>query len=228
MLGKTTRSVAAAFLVLAAVPGCSGGADSAPPAAAPGPSASSPSASSPSSSPSPPAEPSASAPGGPPPTSTPAPVARGVPVQVPVERPEGLPEAERLRAPTVPFERQAVYDDGVTLAVRDVAHATTRSTGAGAQPGQPVTSLTVELRNGSPVPVDLTGVVVSAVSGAQQAPASPVYGEGQQDFAGIAAPGSALAATYSFTIPPSELDDVTVTVDFDGRHAPAVWRGSLR
>lgn len=218
MHGRITRSVAAACAGLAAAAGCSDTPDSAPPVA--GPSASS--------SPMPAEQPSEGATGAPSPATTPAAAPRGVPVQVPVERPEGVPEAERLRAPAVPFDRPAVYDDGVRLLVREVAQGTTTGTGAGAQPGQPVTSLTVELRNGSAEPIDLTGVVVSAVSGAQRAPAVPVYGEGQQDFSGVAPPGSALAATYSFSIPPSDLDDVAVTVDFDGRHAPAVWRGSLR
>lgn len=149
-------------------------------------------------------------------------------VQVPVQRPGALPAAQRLSASPVPFDGRAVYSDGVALQVRAVTSGTSTATGAGAQPGQDVTSLTLALSNGSATSIDLTGVVVSASYGPSDTPADPVYGEGQEDFAGTAEPGGVLSARYSFAIPSDQLDDVTVTMDFDGRHAPAVWRGELR
>jgi hypothetical protein len=168
-------------------------------------------------------------------TPTPTPTPTGVPggaqpaqVHVPVQRPGALPPEQRLDAPVVPFDGRAVYRDGVALVVREVTHGTTTATGAGAQPGQDVTSVVLDFRNGSSAPIDLTGVVVTAGYGPARTPADPVYGEGQEDFSGTVEPGAVLSAAYSFAIPSEQLDQITLTVDFDGRHAPAVWKGELR
>lgn len=195
---------------------------------------------------------SRSAPGGPPPSSSPlpSPAATAAPTaaaptaaapaagpsrpvpgpspgQVLVQRPDAVAPAQRLRAPAVPFDAPARYSDGVVLAVRDVRHAVVSDTGPGALPGQAVTTLVVEASNGSRTPLELSGVVMSVTVGPDRTPADPVYGGEQEDFSGILEPGARTSAVYSFAIPARARGAVTLTMDMDGRHAPAVWRGAV-
>ena len=224
MSGRQARSDAALAVLACAVVGlvtaCSGSssASSSLAAGATGSPSSRPAAGSPSPSPAP----AATSAGQP---TTAAPRADEVPVLA--VRPGAAPPSERLAAPTVPFDAPAAFPDGVTVRVRDVAHAVTSDTGAGARPGQDVTTLAVELVNGSPRPVDLSGVVVAVTHGPDRVRADPVYGGGQEDFSGAVPRGGRAAAVYAFALPRKARGDVTLTVDFDGRHAPAVWRGAV-
>ena len=215
--GRAGSAAALGLLAVGLVAGCSGSADAPSAARSVRAQAAPPSASaspSPSATAAPAATPSSGA-------------ARGEGVAVLAQRPGALPPDRRLAAPAVAFDAPAAYPDGVTLHVREVAHTVSGDSGPGAQPGRPVSTLRIELVNGSPDPVDLSGVVVAATYGADRAVADLVYGDGQQDFSGVVASGGRAEAVHAFSIPPQARGDVTLTVDLDGRHAPAVWRGAV-
>lgn len=144
-----------------------------------------------------------------------------------VERPGAPPPAQRLAAPAVAFDQPAAYPDGLSVRVRSTTSSVTTATGAGATADQPITTLVLEVSNSTSAPVDLTGVVVTAAYGPDASPADPVYGGQEQDVTGVLAIGSRAEGTYSFAIPPQARRDVTLRMDLDGRHLPAVWRGAV-
>lgn len=145
-----------------------------------------------------------------------------------VRRPGGLPVAQRAKAPVVPFTRPARYHDGVTVTVTRIAHDTVTDTGAGAPTGQARTTFTLRVGNASPVPVDLSQVVVVARYGAGSTLAAPVYEGTVADFSGAARPGGSRSARYAFAVPKAQLGRVVLVADFDGRHLAAVFSGSAR
>ncbi len=149
----------------------------------------------------------------------------GAPVLV--DRPGALPPEQRLRAPEVPFDQPASFPDGVSLAVREITSGVTSDTGVGASAQVPTTTVVVEVHNGSPSALDLSGVVATATSGPDSTPADPVYGGDQQDLSGVVASGGRAEGTYSFAIPQEGRSAVTLTLDLDGRHLPVVWRGAV-
>lgn len=215
--GRAGSAAALAVLTVGLVAGCAGSPDAPSAARSARAQAAPPSSSAPSPSPSPAA-----------PAATPSsPAARAEEVAVLAQRPGALPPHRRLAAPVVAFDAPAAYPDGVTLHVREVTHTVSRDSGPGAQPGQPVSTLSIELVNGSADPVDLSGVVVAATHGADRAVADLVYGDGQQDFSGVVASGGRAEAVYAFAIPREARGAVILTLDLDGRHAPAVWRGAV-
>lgn len=150
------------------------------------------------------------------------------PVPSLVERSGAVAAGQRVRTTPVPFASPARYTDGLTVAVRKIEHGTVTDTGAGAMTGQARTVFTLRLTNGSRSPVDLDQVVISTTYGKSRTAASPVYGGDLGDFAGVVRPGGTATARYGYAIPTSDLGNVVMTVDFDGRHASAVFRGSAR
>ena len=145
----------------------------------------------------------------------------------PVIRGHGTPQP-RFSAPTRAFGETARYPDGVTLRVLDVRHGAVTGQGPGYFPGDPTTTLKMRLRNGTDQRIDLSSVVVTAVHGDPRRLARPVYGKESSDFHGSAVPGRTSTGTYTFSIPTADLDDVTVWVDFDGRHTAATFVGSVQ
>ena len=77
------------------------------------------------------------------------------------------------------------------------------------------------MTNGGRTPVRLDQVVVTALYGAARRQARPVYDDASRDFSGDLRPGRSTRAVYGFSIPRSDLDRVTMIVDFDGRHTVA-------
>jgi hypothetical protein len=57
--------------------------------------------------------------------------------------------------------------------------------------------------------------------------ASPTYERGAADFAGTWATGQSATAVYVFSVPTEELRAVTLAVDFDADHSPAVFSGKV-
>lgn len=216
--GRAGSAAALAVLTVGLVAGCAGSPD-APSAARSARAQAAP--------PSPSSSPSLSATAAPVATPSSGGSARAEGVEVLVQRPGALPPEQRLAAPAVTFDAPAAYPDGVTLHVREVTHTVSRDSGPGAQPGQPVSTLSIQLVNGSADPVDLSGVVVAATHGADRTVADLVYGDGQQDFSGVVASGGRAEAVYAFAIPREARGAVILTLDLDGRHAPAVWRGAV-
>lgn len=147
----------------------------------------------------------------------PAPVLRG-----------GRKPSPRYTAPPAAFSGKAAYSDGVSLAITKVEQGTVQEQGPGAFTGDPKTMITVALTNGSKAAIKLDQVVVSARYGSPARVARPTYGSGAKDFSGTVAPGKTATATYSFSVPTTQLKNVTMAVDFDGLHAAATFRGPVK
>ncbi len=146
----------------------------------------------------------------------------------PVGRPDPAPK-KRIDADPRDFKSSVVWSDGVELRVRRIEQRTSIAVGRGGTNGAPVTTFTVQLKNGSKRALDATGVVVTATYGGRSPRlASPVYDERSADFAARVAPGKSAGATYSFTIPRGTLDAVELSFDLDSRHGIGTFRGAAR
>lgn len=142
----------------------------------------------------------------------------------PVKRP-GPDVSHRLAARRVGFAHLLSYPDGVKIAVLDIRQAKVTGQGPGVLSGR-MTSLRLQLVNGSRATLDLDHVVVTTVYGLPARIARPVYTDGTQDLTGLVKPGGRATATYAFSVPTSDLTHVTVHIDFDSRHAAGVFSGS--
>jgi len=145
----------------------------------------------------------------------------------PVSR-RGQTVKDRKSAVTRKFDKAVRYSDGVTVAVRKIGHTTSVGEGPGAVPGLPVTTFKIRIHNGSENAIDLNQVVVTATIKNGAEAARPIYFDGVADFFGSVKPNSSKVSTYAFTIPTANLDEVVLTVDFDAKHRPATFSGSVR
>jgi hypothetical protein len=118
------------------------------------------------------------------------------------------------------------YPDGLKVRINGVVQSTITAQGPGELTGQPLTTFTIELTNGTSKDVVLNQVVVSAFYGTPLLMAQPVYSPGVSDFATVVKPGASASTKYAFSIPVAELHRVTIAVDFDGLHSVAVFTGS--
>ncbi len=121
------------------------------------------------------------------------------------------------------------YPDGVVVKISRIAQSTESGSGPGVFPGRPNTTMSLQLKNGTSGPLDLTQVVVSARYGKPARLAPAVYnGPSAKDFAGTLAAGETASASYVFSVPPSSLNNVVVSVDFDAIHGSAVFKGAAK
>lgn len=141
----------------------------------------------------------------------------------PVIRGGGTPHPS-ISADPQPFDEPIEYPDGVSLEVTEIEQGEVTDQGPGVV-GGPTTAFEVVFTNDSKKSVDLNQVVVTAVYGDPGRLAHPVYDPQSQDFAGRVAPGKVARARYVFSIPPAQLGNVTVHVDFDGLHAAGRFTG---
>jgi hypothetical protein len=149
------------------------------------------------------------------------------PSAAPVVRNGKSPEPS-VHASPAGFAGPVRYPDHVDVSVLKVTQGVTSGNGAGMRPGRPMTTLQIRFANRSTRPVDLNQVVVTAVYGAKRQLAAPVYDAATADFYGTARAGQSVTASYAFSIPTADLGDVTLSIDFDGLHAAAVFHGALR
>lgn len=121
------------------------------------------------------------------------------------------------------------YPDGISVTVRRYAHGVEKGRGPGVFLGRPYTEIVMSLSNGSTTSLDLNSVVVTATYGSPARIAPPVYEvAAARDFSGTVATGSSANAEYVFAIPTSARRTVVMRVDFDGKHEPAVFSGSVQ
>jgi hypothetical protein len=160
------------------------------------------------------------------PGSTPQIVDPVAPPFTPVMR-NGVVPRPSIRAARVPFTKPARYPDHVTLRILSIDQDVTSGHGPGEIPGRPLTTMRIRFANGSTKPVNLNEVVVTVVYGADRRLAAPVYQDDAADFHSTIAPGGSTLATYAFSVPTSDLGNVTMTVDFDGLHAAATFVGAV-
>jgi len=113
--------------------------------------------------------------------------------------------------PPVPLDASPVVTDGITLRVESL----TAVDGQAALPGEiggPAVSVTVVVDNASEQPFDLAGTVVNAYSGPELTPANGLS-TGTSAFPAEAPAGTTTTATYVFSVPADQRDQVRVTVD---------------
>jgi len=133
-----------------------------------------------------------------------------------------------LTADPQPFDRAVRYSDGLRLAVTSITQGKVTGQGPGVFVGQPKTEIGLRMTNRSGRAVDLDQVVVTLVYGTERRTSQPVYDERARDFNGVLRPGRSAPATYLFSVPRDDLDNVTMFVDFDGQHTVARFHGSAR
>jgi hypothetical protein len=157
-------------------------------------------------------------------------------------KPSQAPLAPRTIAPVVrngvrphpsisaapqPFTHVVHYPDGVRLKVTAIHQGRVSGQGPGVVQG-PRTTFDLLFSNGSKRAVNLDQVVPTAEFGSPARIASPVYDDQTQDFGTTVRPGHSEKAVYAFSIPVADLNDVTIHLDFDGRHYAATFHGSAR
>jgi hypothetical protein len=140
----------------------------------------------------------------------------------------GRPPHPSVSADPKPFDRAVRYSDGLRLAVTRLVQGKVTGQGPGVFLGEPKTEIGLRMTNSSDRAVDLDQVVVTLVYGTERRTSRPVYDDRARDFNGTLRPGRTATATYVFSVPRDDLDDVTMFVDFDGQHTVARFRGSAR
>lgn len=125
-------------------------------------------------------------------------------------------------------DRPVTYSDGVTVTITDATFAKETSKGPGSFAGRDYVRLTLTISNGSGDPIDLSTTVVTLLDKSGTAIAHVYANEAKvQDFSGTLKPSQAATAHYAFALPAKGRSAVTVVVDFDAKHASAVFRGGL-
>lgn len=138
---------------------------------------------------------------------------------------DGAKPAGVLRAAAAPATAPITYADGVSVRLASAAPATVQGRGPGVMSGAPATLATLEVRNGSARPLDLTRVVVSGRYGSPARLAAVTYVPQSADFSGPLAPGASATAVYAVTYPSGLRRGDSLVVDLDAGHAPAVFLG---
>jgi hypothetical protein len=133
----------------------------------------------------------------------------------------------KVTAPPAPFTKPVTYPDGIDLQILGATQETITDTGPGALTGKPKTTFLIKFTNNTHAAIALNAVVVSVSYGANKATAAPVYDTSVADFGGTVAPGKSVQTHYAFSIPASDLSNVTMTVRFDGLHAAATFTGEV-
>lgn len=140
---------------------------------------------------------------------------------------DGVRPHPSISAAPASFDRSVTYPDGVKLTVTGVHQGRVSGRGPGVVSG-PQTTFHLRFANGSNQKISLDQVVPTAEFGRPAHIASPVYDDHTQDFGTTVRPAQTATATYAFSIPLSELSNVTIHLDFDGRHYAATFHGSVR
>ncbi|OAH48804.1 DUF4352 domain-containing protein [Microbacterium oleivorans] len=139
--------------------------------------------------------------------STPAPDAR-----------ETLPPAD-LAAPVT-------VDGGPTVSVRRIESVT----GEAVLPGEvsgPAVRVTVEVKNGSTKPIDLTTAAVTLFAGSSDLQASPVTKPAGRAFPSEVAPGKTAEGAFVFELPEGQRADVRIEVDLSVSDPLIAFEGDI-
>ncbi|MBO1767965.1 hypothetical protein [Allobranchiibius sp. GilTou38] len=126
-----------------------------------------------------------------------------------------------------PFTQPVEYADGLRLRITRMTQSKVTGQGPGVFPGRPVTDFYVTLTNGTKKPLSFDAVVVTVSYGSPARLAHLVYDQNSVDFASTVQPGKSGNAVYGFSVPAADLSQVTMTVDLDGLHQLATFRGKV-
>lgn len=133
-----------------------------------------------------------------------------------------------LNAAPKTFAEPVAYSDGITLAVTKVKQGKMTGQGPGVFPGRPTSTFFVTLTNGTRKSMTLSVVVATVTYGRPARLAHAIYDSSSRDFSGTIKPGKTATAVYGFSVPPTDLSNVTLTLDFDGTHEAAVFIGPVK
>lgn len=132
------------------------------------------------------------------------------------------------KAAAQPLGKTVRYPDGVQVDVVKISHETSTEQGRGAAPGANATIFAIRIANDSKRTLNLNQVVITVTIDNGKTRAQPIYLDNTNDFSGTTGPRASATTNYGFTIPTANLADITLIVDFDGQHTPAVFHGSAR
>lgn len=125
---------------------------------------------------------------------------------------------------TAPIAKPAVIVKALTATVTEQAAVAGQAQGPGEIAG-PAVRFTIRISNSTGKNVDLTGAVVNAYSGSNDAPATQLDEPGGRSFPDSVKDGQAVTGVFVFTIPVSQRDTVLVTLDTSVADAVVAFRG---
>ncbi|MBO1756822.1 hypothetical protein [Allobranchiibius sp. CTAmp26] len=142
--------------------------------------------------------------------------------------------AGRAAAPNIParggakpFTEPITYADGLRLTIARMTQGQVTGQGPGVFSGRTVTDFHVTLTNGTKKALSFDAVIVTVSYGSPARVAHLVYDKNSVDFASTVQPGRSANAVYGFSVPTADLGNVTMTVDLDGIHELAMFRGKV-
>jgi len=148
------------------------------------------------------------------------PAITGTPTPSPIitDPAEALPERDPV-AGDAPVE----IVSGVTVSLGALEAVDGEANAPGETAG-PAVRFTVTIVNDSDASIDLSTVVVTAYSGADRVPAEPLTEPGAVPFESEVAAGDTATATFVYTVPVEQRDDVTIIVDYQAGVPAAVFQ----
>lgn len=161
-------------------------------------------------------------------TATPGdPLASSTVTPVPRRGKKGKPRV-RTKDGVRPFGKPVAYTDGLRLTIARMTQGAVTGEGPGVFPGRVVTGFEFTLTNGTTQALPLDVVVITVTYGSPARVARAVYDQNSLDFTGPVPAGQTAKAVYGFSIPAAGRGKVTMTVDIDGVHEPAVFKGKVK
>lgn len=149
---------------------------------------------------------------------------------------DAAPPADGAPAPEVPAEvpvldpvsldETADFGDGITAGLASVRAVEGSGSGAG-EIAAPSLAVEVELTNGTGDDLALDTVVVNTSFGADDTPASPLFGDpSSEPFSGVLAAGERARGTYLFVVPTDQRDAVAISVSHSSLSPVVVFEGA--
>lgn len=141
----------------------------------------------------------------------------------PVIRPNSQISAEDKSVASVTKSgNEATFTDGLSVTVQKDSQGSVKSEGPGYFTGAPYVVFSITLDNQSQEDIDLSHVVITAMTGKAKNVALPLYGEAEVfDFSGTLSNGDKTTAKYAFMVP-GGVTSVALQVDLDASHAPVI------
>lgn len=148
------------------------------------------------------------------------PAITGTPTPSPIitDPAEALPQRDPVVG-DVPVE----IVSGVTVSLGELEAVDGEANAPGETAG-PAVRFTVTVENGTDASIDLSTVVVTAYSGADRVPAEPLTEPGAVPFESEVAARETATATFVYTVPVEQRDDVTIIVDYQAGVPAAVFQ----
>lgn len=128
------------------------------------------------------------------------------------------------------FEDQIKYPDGVAVEVTRIKQTKVTASGyaEGLEEGDPYTTLSVRVKNGSGATIDVNLASAQMVYGPDGDEAVSVFDEGIDAMEGKVLPGKSKTGEYGFAVPSKYMSDVQMEFSFDFEHEPAIFTGSIK